>query len=49
MIKEKELKVVEIVTITLEVVEQNVCNCCDDYFFGYYYIFYNPTYKGWCD
>ena len=36
MIKEKELKVVEIVTITLEAIEEKSCNCCffngeDDY------------------
>ena len=46
MIKEKELKVGERVTITLEVVEHDDC---DDCFFGYDDICYNPTYNGWCD
>ena len=38
MIKEKELKVVEIVTITLEAIEEKSCNCCffngEDYYCG---------------
>ena len=42
-----ELKVGE--RVTLEVIEKNVCNGCDDCFFGYDDICYNPTYNGWCD
>ena len=42
-----ELKVGE--RITLEVIEQNVSNGCDDFFFGYDDICYNPTYNGWGD
>ena len=42
----KELKVGE--RVTLEVIEQNVCNGCDASFFGYDNICYNPTYNG-CD
>ena len=41
-----ELKVGE--RVTLEVIEQNVCNGCDDCFFGYDDICYNPTYNGGC-
>ena len=40
----KELKVGE--RVALEVIEQNVCNGCDDWFFGYDNICYNPTYNG---
>ena len=43
----KELKVGE--RITLEVIEQNVCNGCDDCFFGYDDICHNPTLNGWAD
>ena len=43
----EELKVGE--RATLEVIEQNVCNGCDDCFFGYDDICYNLTYNGWCD
>ena len=42
-----ELKVGE--RVTLEVIEQNVSNGCDDCFFGYDDICYNQTYNGWCD
>ena len=42
----KELKVGERFSVTLEIVEQN---SCDDCFFGYDDICYNPTYNGWCD
>ena len=42
-----ELKVGE--RVTLEVIEKNVCYGCDDCFFGYDDICYNPTYNGWGD
>ena len=40
----RELKVGE--RVTLEVIEQNVCNGCDDWFFGYDDIYYNQNYNG---
>lgn len=43
----KELKVGE--KVTLEAIEQDVCNGCDDCFFGYDDTCYNPTYNGWGD
>ena len=42
-----ELKVGE--RVTLEAIEQDVCNGCDDCFFAYDDTCYNPTYNGWCD
>lgn len=43
----EELKVGE--KVTLEAIEQDVCNGCDDCFFGYDDTCYNPTYNGWDD
>ena len=43
----KELKVGE--RITLEVIEQNVCNGCDDCLFGHDGTCHNPTVNGWAD
>lgn len=43
----KELKIGE--RVTLEAIEQDVCNGCDDCFFGYDDTCYNPTYNGWGD
>lgn len=43
----EELKVGE--KVTLEAIEQDVCNGCDDCFFGYDDTCYNPTYNGWGD
>ena len=40
----EELKVGE--KVTLEAIEQDVCNGCDDCFFGYDDTCYNPTYNG---
>ena len=43
----KELKVGE--RVTLEAIEQDVCNGCDDCFFAYDDTCCNPTYNGWGD
>ena len=43
----KELKVGE--KVTLEAIEWDVCDGCDDCFFGYDDTCYNPTYNGWGD
>ena len=51
-LKRKEINMAELKVgerVTLEVIEQNVSNGCDDCFFGYDDICYNPTYNGWCD
>ena len=40
----EELKVGE--KVTLEAIEQDVCNGCDDCIFGYDDTCYNPTYNG---
>lgn len=41
----EELKVGE--RVILQAIEQDVCNGCDDCFFGYDDICCNPTYNGW--
>ena len=42
----KELKVGERFSVTLEIVEQNSCDCC---FFGHDDTCHNPTLNGWAD
>ena len=45
----EEIKVGERVTITLEAVEQNDCDGCDDCFFSLDSTCYNPTRNYWAD